>query len=98
MIKKDLLSLLELSPDEIRTVLAQAIEFKRKRLVDDPKIFLNKTGVLIFEKPSLRTRISFETAIHELGGHAITLTDNSVGIGKGKAPRTSRATSSGSCT
>jgi ornithine carbamoyltransferase len=82
MTKKDLLSLLELSPDEIRAVLAQAMEFKRKRLDGDPKIFLNKTGVLIFEKPSLRTRISFETAIHELGGYAITLTDNMVGIGK----------------
>jgi ornithine carbamoyltransferase len=82
MTKKDLLSLLELSPDEIRTILSKAIELKRKRLVDDPEIFLKKTGVLIFEKPSLRTRISFETAIHELGGHAITLTDSMVGIGK----------------
>jgi ornithine carbamoyltransferase len=80
--EKDLLSLLELSPDEILSLLAQAREFKRKRLAGEPKPFLDKTAVLIFEKPSLRTRISFETAIYELGGHAITLTDSMVGIGK----------------
>jgi ornithine carbamoyltransferase len=80
--KKDLVSLLDLSPEEIRNMIVMAREFKRKRLVDEPKIFAQKTAVLIFEKPSLRTRITFETAIHELGGHAITLTSDMVGIGK----------------
>jgi ornithine carbamoyltransferase len=80
--KKDLLSLAEFSADEIRALLTQAREFKCRRLRDERKIFDQKTGVLIFEKPSLRTRITFETAIHELGGHAITLTSDMVGIGK----------------
>jgi len=84
--KKDLLSLVEFSPEAIRTMLTQARKFKRNRLRNERKIFSNKTGVLIFEKPSLRTRITFETAIHELGGHAITLTSDMVGIGKRETP------------
>ena len=80
--KKDLVSLLDLTPDEIRNMIVKAREFKRRRLVDEPRAFANKTAVLIFEKPSLRTRITFETAVHELGGHAITLTSDMIGIGK----------------
>jgi len=80
--QKDLLSLFEYSPDEIRSIIAQARECKKNRLSNEQKIFANKTGVLIFEKPSLRTRITFETAIHELGGHALTLTSDMVGLGK----------------
>jgi ornithine carbamoyltransferase len=79
---KDLLSLFEFSSDEIRGLLAQARECKKNRLSNEQKVFANKTGVLIFEKPSLRTRITFETAIHELGGHALTLTSDMVGLGK----------------
>jgi len=79
---KDLISLVEFSPQAIRAILAQARKFKLDRPRGGRKIFSNKTGVLIFEKPSLRTRITFETAIHELGGHAITLTSDMVGIGK----------------
>jgi ornithine carbamoyltransferase len=83
---KDLLSLIEFSPYEIRAILALAMKFKRNRLRNEHGIFAHKTGVLIFEKPSLRTRITFETAIHELGGHAITLTSDMVGIGKRESP------------
>jgi ornithine carbamoyltransferase len=79
---KDLLSLFEFSPDEIRSIIVKARECKKNRLSNERKIFANKTGVLIFEKPSLRTRITFETAIHELGGHALTLTSDMVGLGK----------------
>jgi ornithine carbamoyltransferase len=80
--RKDLLSLLEFTPDEIRDIIALGRECKRNRLSNGQKPFANRTGVLIFEKPSLRTRITFETAIHELGGHALTLTSDMVGLGK----------------
>jgi ornithine carbamoyltransferase len=83
---KDLLSLLEFSASEIRQILARAEKFKLGRPAVGRKVFANRTGVLIFEKPSLRTRITFETAIHELGGHAITLTSDMVGIGKRESP------------
>jgi ornithine carbamoyltransferase len=84
--KKDLLSLNELSAREIRAILLQAREFKKNRLSKERKIFADRTAVLIFEKPSLRTRITFETAVHELGGHAITLTSENVGLGKRESP------------
>jgi ornithine carbamoyltransferase len=81
-VKKDVLTLLEFSSEELNALILSARELKRNRLVSDPKVFANKTSVLIFEKPSLRTRISFEAAINELGGHAISLTSEMVGMGK----------------
>ena len=80
--KKDLLSLQELSTEEIKSIIAGAIELKKQRLNNAPTVLQNKTGVMIFEKPSLRTRITFETAINELGGHAINLASEMVGMGK----------------
>jgi ornithine carbamoyltransferase len=84
--KKDLLSLNELSAEEIRAILLNAREFKKNRLSKERRVFADRTAVLIFEKPSLRTRITFETAIHELGGHAITLASENVGLGKRESP------------
>ena len=79
---KDVLTLLEFSTEELYSLIESAKKLKENRLKKDPKIFAGKTGVLIFEKPSLRTRISFETAINELGGHAINLASEGVGMGK----------------
>jgi ornithine carbamoyltransferase len=81
--KKDLLSLQELSADNIHQILATAKELKKKRLTsENPSTLQNKSGVMIFEKPSLRTRITFETAIYELGGHPINLPADTIGMGK----------------
>lgn len=80
--KKGLLTLFDYSPDEIRGIIRSALDLKHKRLSSAPKQFKEKTGVMIFEKPSLRTRITFETAINELGGHAIYLGADSVQMGK----------------
>jgi ornithine carbamoyltransferase len=80
--KKDLITLLNYSEDQIDTLITLAKDLKRKRLVDDNKVFKNKTAVLIFEKPSLRTHISFETAIYELGGHPISIPSTMVQMGK----------------
>ncbi len=79
---KDLLSIADLSHEEIQHLLVAAVGLKKNRLISDPKTLAGKTCVLIFEKPSLRTRISFETAIHELGGHPINLDPSMVQIGK----------------
>ena len=80
--KKDLLSLLEFSADEIDEILLIAQKVKKQRPKADSHIFSNKSGVMIFEKPSLRTRITVETAIYELGGHPINLSADTIGLGK----------------
>ena len=80
--KKDLISLFEYSAEEIRTILSIARQVKKKRLSGHSTQFSNKSGVMIFEKPSLRTRITFETAINELGGHPINLQADAIGMGK----------------
>jgi len=82
MKKKDLLTLFEYSAEEIGGILGLAAKLKDGRGVSEKRVLEGKTGVLIFEKPSLRTRVSFETAIHELGGHVINLPQESVGMGK----------------
>ena len=50
-------------------------------------ILKNKNFALVFEKASLRTRVSFEVAIKKLGGNAIYLSENDIGLGKGKVLR-----------
>jgi ornithine carbamoyltransferase len=73
---------MELSTDEVKTIITRACQLKKQRLVSDPQVLKNRTGVMIFEKPSLRTRISFETAINELGGHPINLASDMIGMGR----------------
>jgi ornithine carbamoyltransferase len=78
----DLISLLDFSSEQITEMLSVATQVKAQRLTQEPQLLARRTGVLIFEKPSLRTRLTFETAIHELGGHAVNLESSSVQMGK----------------
>jgi ornithine carbamoyltransferase len=77
---RDLLSIAELSPDEVELILRTALSLKRDGGGHD--LLRNKTLALIFEKPSLRTRVSFDVAMQELGGHAIYLNQAEVGLGQ----------------
>jgi len=79
--KKNLLSLNDYTPEEIREIIALSLEMKKKRFSGAPRSFEGKTGILIFEKPSLRTRVSFETGVYELGGHTINLQPNTIKMG-----------------
>jgi len=86
MIKgKSLLSLMELSTKEILEIieLSERLKEKRKRQVY-PLLLKNRTLASIFMKPSTRTRISFNEAMHELGGHSIDLTSNELQLGRGE--------------
>jgi ornithine carbamoyltransferase len=80
--RKNCISLLEYSEEELDHIITMAVRLKRQRGREDTPVLKNKTGVLIFEKPSLRTHISFETALFELGGHPIVLHSNMVQMGK----------------
>ena len=63
---RDLLSLADLTKNEIELLLERAETIKGS-VVSNASLS-NKTVALLFEKPSLRTRVSFETAVHQLGG------------------------------
>jgi ornithine carbamoyltransferase len=76
------LNLLDLSADDARGLIDRAIELKRTgRRGERPPLLSGRTLGLIFEKPSLRTRVSFEAAIARLGGNAIFLRGEDVGLG-----------------
>ncbi len=71
------------SSDELLEIMKLAKELKIKfRDREDYKIFHNRSLAMIFAKPSARTRISFETGFEWLGGHALFLGPNDIGIGK----------------
>ena len=80
--KKDLLSVADLSPKEIEGLIEQARRMKREGPI---ALLLGRTLALLFEKPSLRTRVSFEMAMHQLGGRGIYLSPEEVGLGKREA-------------
>jgi ornithine carbamoyltransferase len=79
---QNLVCLLDYSSEEIESLIEQAQKLKKNRLKSDPQIMKSRTGVLIFEKPSLRTNVTFETAIHELGGYSINLPPGMVQMGQ----------------
>ena len=80
MYGRDLLSIAELSPDELDRILQTALSLKRDGGGD--RLLAGKTLALVFEKPSLRTRVSFDVAMQELGGHAVYLSQSEVGLGQ----------------
>jgi len=79
---RDILSLVELSSREIDLILKRASIFSRRKRV--PQQLKGKTVALIFQKPSTRTRVSFETAVAHLGGHPIYLSWNEMQLGRGE--------------
>lgn len=83
---KDLLTLAELSAEEIYSLLAKALEFKRlKSLGRGRRLLEGKTVALIFEKPSTRTRVSFEVALFELGAHPLFLKSDDLQLKRGES-------------
>jgi ornithine carbamoyltransferase len=75
------LSMLDLTADEIAKILKTAGKLKRKPNDYDGEL-KRKTLAMIFQKPSLRTRVSFETGMTQLGGHAIYLSPTDISLGK----------------
>ncbi len=81
--KKDLLTLADLSIDELWHILNVAQELKDEWLEgSNQPILMGKTLGMLFQKPSLRTRVSFEVGMQHLGGEALYLSPNEIQLGK----------------
>ncbi len=78
--KKDLVSILDLSEEEIEKIFTQAARLKAGE--EGEAKLCGKTLGLLFEKPSLRTKVSFEVGMRQLGGHSLYLGPGEVGLGK----------------
>jgi len=76
---KDLLSVSDLSSEDISSLISDAVDMKARGWLS---LLSGKTLALMFEKPSLRTRVSFEVAMRQLGGEAIYLSPAEVGLGE----------------
>jgi ornithine carbamoyltransferase len=81
--KRDFLTLWDLSSDEIGSLLARAIDLKASK--DSSKCpLIGRSLGLLFEKPSTRTRVSFEAGIYQLGANAITMNPSELQLGRGE--------------
>ena len=84
---KDFISLADWSPQELRGMLARAQELKNLlREGQRPQTLEARCIALFFEKPSLRTHVTFEAGVTQLGGHAIWLRPDQVGVGTRETP------------
>ena len=75
---KDLLSIGDLAPQDARRIIDRAVEMKRQGM---SSLLAGRTLALLFEKPSLRTRVSFDVAMYQLGGHCLYLSQTEIGLG-----------------
>ncbi|MBA2427667.1 MAG: ornithine carbamoyltransferase [Actinobacteria bacterium] len=83
MAKRDFLSLADLSSDELTALLDAADNMKAKPTAGAKKL-AGRSVVLIFEKPSTRTRVSFEVAVTSMGGHPVVLRGDELQLGRGE--------------
>lgn len=83
----DVLTIDDLSLEKVESLLSEAAYDKQRRRIAPSVIqpVENRMVALVFEKPSLRTRVSFETAIRELGGNAVHLGKADIGMGSREA-------------
>ena len=83
---KHLLSIHDLSVDEVKKILDLSGDLKAKLKAGiEHKILAGKTMGMIFSKSSTRTRVSFETGMYQLGGHALFLSSNDIQLGRGES-------------
>lgn len=80
--KRDFLSLVDLSAEQLQDLLdlAVALKVERKRGGNQP-LLAGKSLAMVFQKPSLRTRVSFEMGMEQLGGHALYIAPSEIDLG-----------------
>ena len=83
MMKRDFLTLSDLSPGEIQRLLKRAVELKSGKDANKCPLIGKSVG-LLFEKSSTRTRVSLEVGIYQLGGQAIYMNPKEIQIGRGE--------------
>ena len=84
---RDCLTLAEFSPGEVALILDEAVKIKamqRSRIPYRP--LRGRTLAMVFQKPSNRTRVSFEVGMYQLGGHALSLSPQEIQMGKRETP------------
>jgi ornithine carbamoyltransferase len=75
----------ELTKDELTQLVERALELKRDRLAS--RALEGKSVALVFERPSTRTRVSFDVGVHELGGHPVVLRGDELQLERGESLR-----------
>ncbi len=86
--KKDILSILDITADDLNDLIRDAVHLKAMRAGGEAhKVLDGKSLAMIFEKPSTRTRVSFEVGMTDLGGHALYLNPHDVQLGRGEEIR-----------
>lgn len=81
--KRDFLAISDYSSDEVKMLLDLAVKLKKEHFNGGNKpIFQGKTMAMIFQKPSLRTRVSFDMAMRHCGGDALYLSPAEIGLGQ----------------
>jgi len=83
---RNLLRVTDLGADGLGTVLSVAHQLKRSRAAEQVTHLRGKSLAMLFEKPSLRTRVSFEVAMTQLGGHALYATGADFMVGSRETP------------
>lgn len=81
--KRDLLSLLDLTSGELTQLIKRAIDLKSGKDANSCPLIGKNIG-LLFEKPSTRTRVSFEAGIYQLGGNTIYMNPSEIQLGRGE--------------
>lgn len=85
MAKRDFLTLLDLSPEELQALVSRAQALKDQRARGESyRPLADKTLAMIFSLSSTRTRVAFETGMFQLGGHAIFMSPNDTQLGRGE--------------
>ncbi len=79
MATRSLLSISNLTTGDINRLIARSVELKKGK---SSRLLSGKVLALLFEKPSLRTKVSFDVAMQQLGGHTIFLSQSEVGLGE----------------
>jgi ornithine carbamoyltransferase len=74
----------ELSADELERLIGRAVELKAGRPAEGSDALAGKTVALVFQRPSTRTRVSFEVGAWQLGGQALFLSPRDVQLGRGE--------------